>query len=91
LIIFTDRPVDVGNENFKRTSFAQGSYSRVSTPSITIDGMDDDDDDEPSVSQAFISKADQRNMTFAALTTSDDSDDDLYQSVKSDAEDDYVS
>jgi hypothetical protein len=54
--------------------------------------MDDDDDDEPSVSQAFISKADQRDLTCATLTaTSDDSDDDLYQSVKSDAGDDYVS
>lgn len=54
--------------------------------------MDHDDDNEPSVSQALKSKANQRDLTCAALTaTSDDSDDDLYQSVKSDAGDDYVS
>jgi hypothetical protein len=88
---FTDRPVEVGNEHGNRTGFAQGSYSRPSAPSITIDS-EMDYDDEPSASQALVSKGDQGGLTRTSSTfTSEDSDDDLYESVKSDIGDDYVS
>ncbi|KAG0705087.1 hypothetical protein DFH29DRAFT_316434 [Suillus ampliporus] len=74
-----DRPFDIGNKSWDR--FAQGSYSRASTPSIMIDEMDDDD--EPSAPQTFTSKGDQADLTHAAVS-SEDSDDDMYHSVKSD-------
>jgi len=84
-MICTDRPVDIGDNSWNR--FAQGSYSRASTPSITIDAMDDDD--EPSASHALSLKGDQTDLTRVSLS-SEDSDDDIFQSVKSD-DGDYVS
>ncbi|OJA15113.1 hypothetical protein AZE42_09078 [Rhizopogon vesiculosus] len=82
-----DQPGDVGSKNYNCASLTQGSCSRASITSFTIDEMDDDD--EPSVSSALTSKCDQRDLTRTALT-SEDSDDDLYQSVKSDVGDDYM-
>jgi len=84
----TDRQVDVSTEHYNHTGFAQGSYPRSSTLSIVIDGMDDDH--EPLESAALVSNSDEKDMT-RSLLASEDSDDDLYQSVKSDTEDDYVS
>ncbi|OJA14302.1 hypothetical protein AZE42_01565 [Rhizopogon vesiculosus] len=80
-----DRPADVGNQD--HTRLIQGSYSCASTSSIAIDEMDDDD--EPSVSHAHTSKGDRRDLARTALT-SEDSDDDLYQSVQSHVGDDYM-
>lgn len=80
-------PVDVSDEYRNRTRPAQGSYSRSSTPSFEIDGMDDDDEPSVARSQAQSDEQDLRSTVF----NSEDSDDDLYQSVKSDVEDDYVS
>jgi hypothetical protein len=89
-MILTDRPVEVGNEHGNRTGLAQGSYSRTSPPSITIDEMDYDD--EPSASQALALKDDQGGLTrTTSAFTFEDSDDDIYESVKSDVGDDYVS
>ncbi|KAG1840861.1 hypothetical protein C8R48DRAFT_739797 [Suillus tomentosus] len=71
--------VDRGDSSFR---FAQGSYSRASTPSIMIDEMDDDD--EPLASQAPPAlKGDAAD----SVCMSEDSDD-FYHSVRSgDAED----
>ncbi|KAG1848075.1 hypothetical protein DFJ58DRAFT_729977 [Suillus subalutaceus] len=80
-----DRPVGTGDNSWNR--FAQGSFSRASAPSITIDEMDDDSDDEPLTSQALsASKGDAADSTHM----SEDSDDDLYQSVRSDNAEDSM-
>ncbi|KAG2040447.1 hypothetical protein BDR03DRAFT_892378 [Suillus americanus] len=80
-----DRPVSIGNSSCNR--FAQGSFSRTSAPSITIDEMDDDSDDEPLTSQALPAlKGDAADSTHM----SEDSDGDLYQSVRSDNAEDFM-
>ncbi|KAG0701346.1 hypothetical protein DFH29DRAFT_990130 [Suillus ampliporus] len=80
-----DRPVGIDDNSWNR--FAQGSYSRTSTPSTIIDEMDDND--EPLASQVLSSKGDQTYSTDATLM-SEDSDDDLYQSIKSDDGEDFM-
>jgi hypothetical protein len=84
--VCTDRSGGFGDNSQDR--FAQGSYSRASAPSITIDEMDDDD--EPLASQALPAfKGDQSDATDTTHM-SEDSDDDLYQSVRSDDTEGFV-
>ncbi|KAG1809694.1 uncharacterized protein BJ212DRAFT_1484392 [Suillus subaureus] len=77
-----DRPVGIGDSSWNR--FAQGS-SRASAPSITIDEMDDDD--EPLTSQTLSMFT---GDTADSTRMSEDSDDDLYQSVRSDNAEDFM-
>jgi hypothetical protein len=85
-IICTDRSVGISDNSQDR--FAQGSYSRASAPSITIDEMDDDD--EPLASQALPAFKRDQSDTTDTTHMSEESDDDLYQSVRSDDGEDFV-
>ncbi|KAG2116835.1 hypothetical protein DEU56DRAFT_984883 [Suillus clintonianus] len=86
-----DRSVDLGDKSLNR--FAQGSHSRASAPSITIDEMDDDSDDEPLASQvlsALKGEGDQSGSTDATMMSEDSDNDDIYQSVRSDVVEDFM-
>jgi hypothetical protein len=85
-IICTDRSFGIGDNSQDR--FAQGSYSRASAPSITIDEMDDDD--EPLASQALPAFKGVQSDATDSTHMSEDSDDDLYQSVRSDYTEGFV-
>ncbi|KAG1764551.1 hypothetical protein EDD22DRAFT_883267 [Suillus occidentalis] len=77
-----------GIDDNSQDRFAQGSYSRASAPSITIDEMDDDD--EPLASQALPAFKGDQSDTTDPTHMSEDSDDDLYQSVRSDDAEDFM-
>ncbi|KAG1778913.1 hypothetical protein EV702DRAFT_1093073 [Suillus placidus] len=81
-----DRSVGIGDNSLDR--FAQGSCSRASAPSITIDEMDDDD--EPLASQALPALKGVQSDVADSTRMSEDSDDDIYQSVRSDDAEDFM-
>ena len=86
LMTCTDHPVDISAEHYNRTGFTKDTHPHAS---IVINGMDDSD--ELFESSALVSNgSEQEDMSYYPLT-SEDSDDELYHSVKSDTEDNYVS
>lgn len=86
LMTCTDHLVDISAGHYNRAGFTKDSHSRAS---IVINGMDDSD--ELFESSVLVSNgSEQEDMSYYPLT-SEDSDDELYHSVKSDTEDNYVS